>query len=394
MAEFEQIRLAFGLITCETKLPTFPMKPVITSSRLAVLLSCTAMVGATHAQAADKAEAAATPAAKSTPAAQPLALKDPVAVVNGEKISKAQLQEAFDNAVKMSGMDASKLTPEQQLAGYHKLLDDLITDKLLKAQAKDIKITDADVDKEIANIKKQFNGDENAFKQQLKQAGQTEDKLRELIKNGLAERKWIESQIADQVKIDDAAVEKFYKENIKEFEQPEMVRASHILFMVPEGAPDSEVKKKKAEAEAAYERAKKGEDFTKLAKELTEEPNGKERGGDLDYFSKDQMVPEFGQKAFSMKVGDISEPVKTQFGFHVIKVTGRKPAGTVPFDQVKPQLTNYLKSQKQQAAVHQIIDKLRGEAKIQNNLPEMKQPAPAAATPDMPAATPEDKTAQ
>jgi peptidyl-prolyl cis-trans isomerase C len=372
------------------------MKPVITSSRLAVVLSCTALVGATHAQAADKPEATATPAAKSTPAPKPVELKDPVAIVNGEKISKAQLEEAFNNAVKMSGMDASKLTPDQQLAGYHKLLDDLITDKLLKAQAKDIKVTDADVDAEIANIKKQFNGDENAYKAQLQQAGQTEAKLRELIKNGLAERKWIESQVADQTKVDDADVEKFYKENIKEFEQPEQVRASHILFMVPEGAPDSEVKKKKAQAQAAYERAKKGEDFTKLAKELTEEPNGKERGGDLDFFSKEQMVPEFGEKAFSMKVGEISEPVKTQFGFHVIKVTDKKAAGTVPFDQVKPQLTNYLKSQKQQAAVRQVVDKLRSEAKIQNNLPEVKAPAAAAApeTPDVPAATPEDKTAQ
>jgi peptidyl-prolyl cis-trans isomerase C len=342
------------------------MKPVITSSRLAVVLSCTALVGATHAQAADKPEATATPAAKSTPAPKPVELKDPVAIVNGEKISKAQLEEAFNNAVKMSGMDASKLTPDQQLAGYHKLLDDLITDKLLKAQAKDIKA-------------------------QLQQAGQTEAKLRELIKNGLAERKWIESQVADQTKVDDADVEKFYKENIKEFEQPEQVRASHILFMVPEGAPDSEVQKKKAQAEAAYERAKKGEDFTTLAKELTEEPNGKERGGDLDFFSKEQMVPEFGGKAFSMKVGEISEPVKTQFGFHVIKVTDKKAAGTVPFDQVKPQLTNYLKSQQQQAAVRQVIDKLRSEAKIQNNLPEVKPAAPLAPAP---AASPVDKTEQ
>jgi len=288
--------------------------------------------------------------------------------------------------VKMSGMDASKLTEDQKLAGYHKLLDDLITEKLLKAKAADYKITDAEVDAELAKVKKNFP-DEKAFEAQLQQAGQTEAKLKVLIKDGLAERKWVDAQTAGKVEVTDADAEAFYKANTKEFEQPDQVRASHILFMVPQGAPDSEVKKKEAEAEKAYERAKKGEDFTKLAKELTEEPNGKETGGDLNFFSKDQMVPEFANAAFSMKVGDISKPVKTQFGYHVIKVTDKKAAGTVPFDQVKPQLIAYLKSQKQQAAVQEVIGQLRSEAKIVNNLPEVKTPAaPAGADASAPEA--------
>jgi len=190
--------------------------------------------------------------------------------------------------------------------------------------------------------------------------------------------------------VTDADAEAFYKANTKEFEQPDQVRASHILFMVPQGAPDSEVKKKEAAAEKAYERAKKGEDFAKLAAELTEEPNGKERSGDLDFFSKEQMVPEFANAAFSMKVGEVSKPVKTQFGYHVIKVTDKKPAGTVPFDQVKPQLVAYLKSQKQQAAVQEVLGKLRSDAKITNNLPEMKAPTMSAPGTDAPA--PESKS--
>ncbi len=359
------------------------MHPVNLSSRLAALVSCTAIVGAAHAEkATDK--AAATPAPAATPAAKPLEIKDPVATVNGEKITKAELQEAFDNAVKMSGMDASQLTNEQKLAGYRKLLDDLITERLLREAAAEIKVTDDDAKAELDKIKKNFPS-EDAFKDQLKQAGQTEEKLQKLIKEGLAQRKWIEAQIADQVAVTDADAEKFYKENIKQFEQPDQVRASHILFMVPEGAPEAEVKKKEAAAQAAYDRAVKGEDFTKLAKELTEEPNGKESGGDLNFFSKEQMVPEFANAAFGMKVGDISKPVKTEFGYHVIKVTDKKAAGTVPLTEVKPQLVSYLKNQKQQVAVQGVITKVRSGAKIQNNLPE---PAPEAA----PAASPAAKT--
>lgn len=374
----EQNALAMGLRPCETNHSHNFMKPVISPSRLAALLSCTTLLGATHAlRAADKTADKPAAAPSATPAAKPIELADPVATVNGEKISKAQLEEAFNNAVKMSGMDPSKLTEDQKLAGYHKLLDDLITEKLLKAKAADYKITDAEVDAELAKVKKNFP-DEKAFEAQLKQSGQTEDKLKGLIKDGLAERKWVDTQTAGKVEVTDADAEAFYKANTKEFEQPDQVRASHILFMVPQGAPDSEVKKKEAEAQKAYDRAKKGEDFTKLAKELTEEPNGKETGGDLNFFSKDQMVPEFANAAFGMNVGDISKPVKTQFGYHVIKVTGKKPAGTVPFDQVKPQLIAYLKSQKQQAAVQEVIGKLRADAKIVNNLPELKTPAPGA----------------
>lgn len=357
------------------------MKPASLPARLAAVVSCSALLGAPVAlQAADK--PASKPAASPEPAAtatpKPIELKDPVATVNGEKISKAELQDAFDNAVKMSGMDASQLTADQKLAGYQKLLDDLITERLLKAAAQDIKVTDDEATAEIEKIKKNFPT-EDAFKQQLKQANQTEEKLQKLVKDGLQQRKWIESKVADQVAVTDADAEKFYKENVKQFEQPDQVRASHILFLVPQGAPDDEVKKKEAAANAAYERAKKGEDFTKLAKELTEEPNGKESGGDLNFFTKEQMVPEFANAAFGMKVGDISKPVKTEFGYHVIKVTEKKPAGTVPLDEVKPQLVSYLKSQKQQAAVQELIGKLQSDAKIENSLPAPDASAPTAA---------------
>jgi len=112
-----------------------------------------------------------------------------------------------------------------------------------------------------------------------------------------------------------------------------------------------------------------GEDFTKLAKELSEEPGASESGGDLGFFPKDRMVPEFAEAAFAQKVGDISKPVKTQFGWHVIKVTDRKEAGTVPFDQVKEQVVSYLKSTNQREAVEAVLNKLKESAKIETFLP-------------------------
>jgi len=86
-------------------------------------------------------------------------------------------------------------------------------------------------------------------------------------------------------------------------------------------------------------------------------------------FAKDRMVPEFANAAFSQKPGEISDPVKTQFGWHVIKVTEKKPAGTVPFEEVKDQITAYLKSAKQREAVQAVLKKLKDSAQIESTLP-------------------------
>jgi peptidyl-prolyl cis-trans isomerase C len=107
-----------------------------------------------------------------------------------------------------------------------------------------------------------------------------------------------------------------------------------------------------------------------VAKEVSEEPGADQSGGDLDFFPKDRMVPEFAEAAFAMKPGDVSkEPVKTQFGWHVINVTDRKPAGTMPFDEVKEQVGFYLEGGKRREAVRGVIDTIRGEAKVENKLP-------------------------
>jgi len=310
------------------------------------------------------APAAAAPA---TPAVE---LKDPVAKVNGEAITKAQLDEAFNAAVESSGAKAADLTPDQKLSGYRQLLDELIMDKLVSKAAAGVEVSDDEVNAEIAKIKKQFPSEE-AFAAQLKEAGQTPEKLTSSLRTMLQQQRWMKSQVKEQAIGDDDA-KKFYDSNQTEFQNPDTVKASHILFLVNKEDSEDVVKQKQAAAVKAAERAKKGEDFTKLAKELSEEPGAKESGGDLGFFSKDRMVPEFAEASFKMAPGDISEPVRTQFGWHIIKVTDKKPAGTVPFDQVKEQITSYLKGTKQREAVQGVLKNLKDSATIENTLPPAK----------------------
>jgi peptidyl-prolyl cis-trans isomerase C len=326
------------------------------------------------------------PAATETPDASGersanVELKDPVATVNGETITKAQLDEAFEKAVQMTGVKVGDLTSEQKMEGYRQLLDELITEKLVTKAATGVTVPQAEIDAQIAKIKAQFPSEED-FSKQLAQVGQSPEQLSETIKKMLQQQHWLESQIAGKTDVTDEEAKKFYEANKTEFQQPDTVKASHILFLVNKDDSQDVVNQKLEAAKAAEARAKKGEDFNKLAKELSEEPGAKESGGDLGFFPKDRMVPEFAEAAFNQKVGDISDPVRTQYGWHIIKVIDKKPAGTLPYDDVKAQLMTYLKAKKQEEAAQALLKSLRSSAQIESTLPPPSpSPPPAASEP-------------
>ena len=306
-----------------------------------------------------------------------------MATVNGQDFTRTQLQEIFNAAVQSSGMKVADLSAAQQLGGYTQLLNDLIDRQLLLGAASKEEVSNEDVEEEIKKFKSQFP-DEAIFDAQMKQAGMTPEKLQNDVREELKIRRWMESQVKAP-EVSDADAKSFYDSNLKEFEQPETVKASHILFMVDADAPADVVKQKEEAAKQAATRAKAGEDFTTLAKELSEEPGAKESGGDLGFFPKDRMVPEFANAAFAQNLNDISAPVKTQFGWHVIKVTDKKAAGTVPFDEVDDQITSYLKTMRQREAVQKVMKELKGSAKVQTFLPAVEPAAPAPAAASQPA---------
>jgi peptidyl-prolyl cis-trans isomerase C len=156
------------------------------------------------------------------------------------------------------------------------------------------------------------------------------------------------------------ALRKVYDEQIRPMGATEEVRARHILFRA-----DPKDEKALADAEgragAALERIKKGEDFAAVASELTEDPTGKENGGDLDYFTKQQMVPEFANVAFQMFAGQVSNPVRTQFGWHIIKLEDRRNRPVPEFDKVRDQIEAFVVRRAQS----EMIAQLREKAKIQ-----------------------------
>ncbi|HKY87674.1 MAG TPA: peptidylprolyl isomerase, partial [Pseudorhodoplanes sp.] len=166
--------------------------------------------------------------------------------------------------------------------------------------------------------------------------------------------------------VTDAAMKKVYEEATKAMGDEKEVHARHILV------------EKEDEAKAILADLKKGGDFVAIAKEKSKDPGSKENGGDLGYFAKDQMVPEFAEAAFKLDKGQLSDPVKTQFGWHVLKVEDKRNRPVPEFEKVKDQVEQYV-VRKAQA---DLVTKLRGDAKIE------KIPAKTDATPAAPVAKP------
>jgi peptidyl-prolyl cis-trans isomerase D len=145
-------------------------------------------------------------------------------------------------------------------------------------------------------------------------------------------------KVREQLQVPEADIEAFYKQNVGQYTTPGQVRASHILLQT-EGKDDAAVK---ARAEELLKRARAGEDFAELAKANSEDQGSAANGGDLDYFGRGRMVPEFEQAAFAMKAGDISDLVKSQFGYHIIKLEDTRQATFPPLAEVKPQIEQRL----------------------------------------------------
>jgi peptidyl-prolyl cis-trans isomerase D len=148
-----------------------------------------------------------------------------------------------------------------------------------------------------------------------------------------------------KVVVPESDVRRAYEDNIDQYSTPEQIRASHILLKT-EGKDDAAVK---AKIEDILKQARAGADFGELAKKYSEDESNAKNGGDLDYFGHGKMVPEFDAVAFTMQPGQISDVVKTQFGYHIIKLTDKKPGTTRPFADLRQQLTDQLSSERAQA---------------------------------------------
>lgn len=163
--------------------------------------------------------------------------------------------------------------------------------------------------------------------------------------------------IAPAFPVEDAEAKAYYDKNTSRFVKTERIKARHIIALVPENAPDADVKKAKERIEGLAKRVRAGEDFAALAREFSEDGAAAE-GGDLGWFERDRMVKSFGDAAFALKPGQVSEPVRTEFGYHLIKVEGHEPSGLVPYEEISGDLKKLLATEKASGKLQDALDEI------------------------------------
>jgi len=314
----------------------------------------------TPAPAAPGAPTAPVPPA---PAAHPVPaqLPDVLARVNSEGVRRSD----FERLLKNVELNNGPVPPDRRDEILRKVLDELITYTVLKQEAKARKVTvsDAEVETQLNSLRASAKTEAN-FNKELAARKMTIEQLRADARNELAIARMMSDQVASAAPATDAEAKAFYDQNPNRFKRDEAVRASHILIKVDQGADEATKKQARAKIDAILKRAKAGEDFAALAKENSDDGSASQ-GGDLNFFPKEQMVPEFSNAAFALKTGEISDVVTSQFGYHIIKVTDRKPAGTVPLQEVNDRVKQFLTEQKKQQQAQAFIAQLREKAKIE-----------------------------
>jgi peptidyl-prolyl cis-trans isomerase C len=335
----------------------------------------------------------ATPAKSAPPPvvnpAEPAEIKDPVAVVDGVEIKKADVEGMLTGILAQQGKSIADIPAAQRAQIYRTVLDDLIVERIVARRAAEVQVTDEEVASVLGKFKANF-GSEEELKSQLGKMGQTLEGVQQKIRTTLQAQHWVDEQLKGKTEVPETDADEFYKENPDQFQMTERVRASHILIRVPEEAKPDEVVAKQKAAQQVLARIKKGESFEKVADEVSEDPSAKQNHGDLDFFEKKQMVPEFAEAAFKLKPGDLGpEPVRTEFGYHIIKVTDRKEPERIPLEKAKPQLLAFLKQKKRDFELQKLAKDLRDGADVQINLPGATLPAQSAAPP---AASPPPQT--
>jgi peptidyl-prolyl cis-trans isomerase C len=341
---------------------------VLSLIALLAVSACSKNETAASAQSGQAATAAkpgqpAQPAAEAPAKPVPALLPEVIARVNGEAINKGEFETAIKN---VEGRAGGPVPADQRDRVYRGVLDQLIGYRLLMQETKsrNIEVPETEIDARIAQIKQQFPS-EDEFKKQLAQRKMTVEQLRNDAKSDMRVAKMLEAEVNTKVAVQPDDVNTFYQQNPDKFQQPERVRASHILIRTEENADAKAKDAAKAKATDLLKQVKAGKDFAELAKQHSQDPGSAVQGGDLGFFQQGQMVGAFERAAFALKPGEVSDIVETPFGFHIIKMAEKQAARTVPIEEVKPQIEQFLQNQQRQQKTQAFIESLKSKGKVE-----------------------------
>ncbi len=292
------------------------------------------------------------------------------AVVNRDIITLSEVEtRAAPELQRVAEMGEPAKRAELRSMVMKKSMEALIGEKLMEAQIKELNIdtSDPEIDAAIDDVKKQNGIDGDAFERMLNQEGYSMTSYRGFMKKHLSRLKLVQLKVRGKVKVADEDLKAEYAKVAAVESQDAEVHARHLLVQVQPKATAEQVEAGRVKAVALMNEALKGGDFAELAKKKSEGPSASD-GGDLGFFRRGVMVAEFEKVAFGLPVGGISEPIRTKFGWHVIKVEERRAVAAKTFEELKDALRDRLLRSQLEKYTDQYVQELRSQALVQEKL--------------------------
>jgi len=305
-----------------------------------------------------------------------------VATVNGTPLSADLLKREIISYQLNESHTRKDVPPEEQGKIARQVLDDAIDREVLfqKTREMNIVIPPEQVEREITQIKSQFPGDE-LFMKALKFQHLDLDTLKERVERQMAWEEYVRKEVAPHVKVSDAQVEQFYRDNPDMFQQPERYSVRHIFLSATDEAhrelPEDAADRAKAERlierlnanakktiDEIHSKLKSGGDFAALAKEYSEDVNSAGKGGSLGPLTWDHLPEEFQRSIKDMHAGDFSPPIQSSLGYHILQLDEKTPSHVIPLDEVKTEILNHQLRIETRKAMKEHVARLRKKADI------------------------------
>ena len=293
-----------------------------------------------------------------------------VATVNGDALllsevdafCRAALEDVPANMPLAQTVDRKRQIRLQTLNG---LIDDLLIKQQVKV--KSIKVTKEDVVKYLEQLRKLNNLTEEQFQAAIRQEGKSPEDFKRDITKQLERDKLMAREIQGRMKVTEKEIAEHYQHHYTSKTAKEKVRASHVLFAIPPGTPAEQEKTVKQRADRILKLLRGGADFVKTAKQFSDDPSAS-MGGDLGWFRRGDMVAAFEKSAFGLKEGQMSDLVRTRFGYHIILVTGRDQDGPPHLDKVSGEIRTKLMRERRASAIRGWLDDLRRRSHVEIRL--------------------------
>lgn len=314
---------------------------------------------------------------QSAQAAEPLFADKVLVKGKGVELRQSELDEAILAMRATLASQGQVLSEPDRIRLRTNLVDRIVISRLIVNRATaDEKSEGKKTAQKIVEEARKRAPSEEAFRRRLDAVGMKYEVFVQRTEEEMIVRKVVEREVANITVISDDAIKKFYTDNEKAFDQPEMVKAAHILLVTLDSTtradlPEDQKKEKRVKADQVLARVKAGEDFGKLAKEFSDDRGSKDNGGEYT-FPRGRMEPEFEAVAFALMPGQISDIVTTKYGYHIIKVIEKLPAKKLPLAEVSSRIKDSLLAQEVQKQLPDYYKKVKEEAKLEYFLDEDK----------------------